>query len=138
MLQTPKNFKHKKVQKGKRHNTVTKNFTIKRLYPGFIALKAVESGKLNANQIAAMRQTINKIIKKKGTLKINVFPHIPITKKPIEVRMGKGKGNVNRWISKIKSGTLLCEIEIMSSLIGKKALKLAQVRLPIKTKIIIN
>ena len=80
----------------------------------------------------------NKQIKKLGRLKVNIFPHTPISKKPIEVRMGKGKGNVDHWIFKVKPGFILYEIETIFIPIAIKALQRGQVRLPIKTKIIFN
>lgn len=138
MLFTPKKFKFKKKQKGKRLNTINKVTSISKLNFGIIGLKSMDSGHISSNQINSLRQTINKIIKKKGKLRINIFPNTPISKKPLEVRMGKGKGNVDRWIFKVRSGTVLCEIEINSLLIGTQALKLAQLKIPIKTKIITN
>lgn len=138
MLFTPKKFKFKKKQKGKRLNTITKVSSISRLGYGRIGLRSLSSGHMNSKQINSLRQTINKIIKKRGKLKINIFPNTPISKKPLEVRMGKGKGNVDRWIFKVRSGTILCEIQINSLLIGAKALKLAQYKIPVKTKIISN
>ena len=138
MLFTPKKFKFKKLQKGKKLNTVNKLNSIQKLNFGKLGLKSLNTGHMSAQHINSFRQTINKIIKKKGKLKINIFPNTPITKKPLEVRMGKGKGNVDRWIFKVRSGTILCEIEISSIILGLKALKLAQIKIPLKTKIIIN
>ena len=79
---------------------------------------------------------MNKIIKKFGQVKINIIADTPITKKPIEIRMGKGKGAVDHWISKITSGCILFEIETNSKILAVKALKAAQLRLPINTKIV--
>jgi large subunit ribosomal protein L16 len=138
MLFTPKKTKFKKKQKGKMLNTINKLNSLNKLNFGRLALKSVATGRLSSNQISSFRQTINKVIKKRGKLKINIFPDTQISKKPLEVRMGKGKGNVDHWVFKVKSGVILCEIEITSYLIGLKALKLAQFKIPLKTKIVTN
>jgi len=95
MLIIPRNSKFKKQQKRKAFNRISKNTNLFELNFGSVGLKALEHGQLNSKQISTLFQTINKVIKKKGKLKINVFPHLPVTSKPIEVRMGKGKGNVD-------------------------------------------
>ncbi len=136
MLFTPKKWKFRKKQKGKKLNTINKVYTFDASIFGKLSLKAVGTGHMTSKQIAALRQTVNKLIKKKGKLKINIFPNTQVTKKPLEVRMGKGKGNVHRWVFKVRSGTVLCEIDTPNALIGIKALKLAQFKIPIKTKII--
>ena len=138
MLFIPKKSKFKKKQKGKRLNTINKIFSLNRLNFGSLALKSTSSGHMTSKQIAALRQTVNKIIKKKGKLKMCIFPNTPISKKPLEVRMGKGKGNIDRWIFKVRCGTILCEIETPMIFLGIKALKLGQFKIPIKTKIITN
>lgn len=139
MLLNPRNFKYKKQQKGKsfkiilgrRPNLTPLNF-------GSIGLKALSAGRLTAQQINSVRQCINKRIKKLGRLKVNIFPHTPISKKPIEVRMGKGKGNVDHWVFNVKPGFILYEIETAFHSVALKALQSGQIRLPIKTKIIFN
>lgn len=142
MLFIPKRTKFKKRQKGKRLNTIHNVGSIFKFNFGNLGLKAIESGHLTSKQINAIKLTINKIIKKKGKLKINIFPNTPISKKPLEVRMGKGKGNVDRWIFKVKTGFLLFEIQIASTAINIAlaiaAFKLAQYKIPIKTRIITN
>jgi large subunit ribosomal protein L16 len=95
MLFTPKKTKFKKKQKGKMLNTINKLNSLNKLNFGRLALKSVATGRLSSNQISSFRQTINKVIKKRGKLKINIFPDTQISKKPLEVRMGKGKGNVD-------------------------------------------
>lgn len=137
MLFIPKKTKFKKKQKGKKLNTITKVQSIYGLHFGKLGLKSKEFGHLTSKQIVSIRQTINKKIKKKGKLKMNIFPNTQISKKPLEVRMGKGKGNVNRWVFKVKTGVVLCEIETFALDIGINALKLAQYKIPIKTKIVI-
>lgn len=138
MLFVPKKTKFRKQQKGKRLNRINKTLIINELKYNMIKLKTKNAGQLNSKQITTLRQTLNKIIKKKGKIRINIFSHIPVTKKPIEVRMGKGKGAVNKWIAKIKSGTTLCEIETNYKALGLKALSLAQYKIPIQTTIVSN
>ena len=139
MLLSPRNFKYRKQQKGKSINRISvKSKNTKNLIFGEIGLKSIESGRLTAKQMQSVRQVINKKIKKIGRLKINVFPHTPVSKKPVEVRMGKGKGNVDHHIFKVKAGIIIYEIETKFTPISIKALKLAQRRLPFKTKIIYN
>ena len=136
MLFIPKKFKFKKHQKGKSFNRINKNLDFNNLLFGSVGLKALESGRLNSKQIESIKQTINKIVKKSGRTFINVFPNTAISKKPLEIRMGKGKGAVDHWIFKVKAGSILCEIETNSIVLALKALKLAQIRSPIKTKIV--
>ncbi len=136
MLFVPRKWKFKKKQKGKKLNTITKVYTLDTLPFNKLGLKATETGHMNSKQILALRQTINKIIKKKGKLRLYLFPNTQLTRKPLEVRMGKGKGNVDRWVFKIRSGTMLCEIETPYPLVGIRALKLAQYKLPINTALI--
>lgn len=136
MLFVPRKWKFKKKQKGKKLTTINKVYNLDTFLFKNLGLKAIECGHMTSKQINAMRQTISKLMKKKGKVKINIFPNTQITKKPLEVRMGKGKGNVDRWIFKVRSGTVLCEIQTPFPLIGLKALKLAQYKLPINTQII--
>jgi large subunit ribosomal protein L16 len=138
MMFIPKQTKYKKQQKGKNFNRITNVYNIDKFNLGSISLKSIDSGRLNSKQIASMRQAIQKIIKKSGRLIVNIFPATPISKKPVEVRMGKGKGNVDHWVFKVTSGIVLCEIETSNPVIGFKAMQAAQFRLPIKTKIILT
>lgn len=132
----PKKFKFKKHQKGRLFNRVFKNITQTQLKFGTIGLKAINFGRLTSKQIESIRQSINKIIKKSGKIFMNTFPDTPISKKPLEIRMGKGKGSVDHWIFKVQPGFILCEIETNTLSIAVKALKRAQIRSPIKTKIV--
>ena len=134
----PKQKKYKKEQKGKNFKLITATVGLNRLKFGSIGLISLSCGRLTSKQIDSMQQTINKIIKKLGTLRLNIFPDTPISKKPIEVRMGKGKGMVDHWIFKVKSGTLLCEVETSTLSVGIKAIQTAQIKLPLKTKLIYN
>jgi len=140
MLLSPRNFKYKKQQKGRSINKIigSSNTGLVPLKFGSVGLKALTPGRLTGKQIQSVRQSISKQIKKLGRLKVNIFPHTPISKKPIEVRMGKGKGNVDHWVFKVKPGLVLYEIETPFLSTAIKALKRGQIRLPIKTKIIIN
>ena len=139
MLLIPSKSKFKKQQKGKSFKRISsKSNNLYSLKFGSIGLKALTSARLTSNQIESVRQSISKIIKKLGKIKINVFPDTPISKKPIEVRMGKGKGSVDHWIFKVKAGIVLYEIETEFISLAAKALRLGQIRLPFKTKIIYN
>lgn len=137
MLYIPKKSKFKKFHKGKKLLRVQNKINILSLIKN-LSLKSVEPGRLNSRQIITLKQTINKLIKKRGKNFIKIFPTIGISKKPREIRMGKGKGIVDHWVFKVKAGTLLCEMFLTSfSLVkGIKALKLVQKKLPFQTKII--
>jgi len=131
----PKNFKFRKQQKGKNFSKIfscnlVKNSTC-------IKLKSLAFGRLTSNQLKALKQTINKVIKKRGRVIFKTFPQTPITKKPIEIRMGKGKGAFSHWVARIRPGSVLCYIESEFTLLAFKALNYARIRLPIKTKVII-
>ena len=139
MLLSPRRFKYRKQQKGRSVNRVSVNSKENNnLLFGSIGLKSLESGRLTAKQIQSVKQVINKKIKKIGRLKVNVFPQVPISIKPVEVRMGKGKGNVDHWVFKVKAGVVLFEVETTFLSASIKALELSQRRLPLKTKIIFN
>lgn len=129
----PKNTKYNKAQKGKIKGNETHAYQI---HFGSFGIKALEPGRLTAHQIEATRRTIMRKIKKNGRLWVNVFPNIPVTKKPNEVRMGKGKGNVESWVCKVKPGKVLFELDKISSKIAHGVFKTACSKLPIKTKVI--
>jgi large subunit ribosomal protein L16 len=131
----PLKKKYKKEQKGRSLNKIKKLISLSDFKGGSYVLKSLDFGRLNSKQIESMYQSINKIIKKSGRIILKVFAHTPISKKPIEVRMGKGKGNIDHWVAKIKAGTVLCEVETNMNSLALKALSSAQFRLPIKTKI---
>jgi large subunit ribosomal protein L16 len=100
---------------------------------GEYALKATDRGRMTSRQIEAARRTITRHVKRGGKLWIRVFPDVPITKKPIEVRQGKGKGNVEYWIAQIQPGRVLYEIEGVSEEVAREAFKLAAAKLPFRT-----
>ena len=138
MLFVPKKSKFKKYQKGKSFKRINKVCSFICLKKGSVGLKSLDFGRLTSKQIESSKQAITKVIKKTGKLYINVFPQTAISKKPLEIRMGKGKGSVDHWIFKVRAGTVLCEIETDFILLAIKALRLGQIRLPLKTKIIYN
>jgi large subunit ribosomal protein L16 len=129
MLQ-PKRTKFRKQQKGRNRGLAQRGSKVSF---GEYALKSTERGRITARQIEAARRTITRHVKRGGKLWIRVFPDVPITKKPIEVRQGKGKGNVEYWIAQIQPGRILYEIEGVSEDIAREAFTLAAAKLPFKT-----
>jgi large subunit ribosomal protein L16 len=129
----PRKTRYKKLQKGKIKKY---NFRSTQLTFGIIGLKAISSGIISSRQLESARQTINRKLKRKGKIWIKIFPSIPVTEKPVSVRMGKGKGVVKYWGCKVSSGKVLfelCGVSIKESIL---ALKSGSNKLPIKTKII--
>ena len=129
MLQ-PKRTKFRKQQKGRNRGVATVG---NRVSFGEYGIKATTRGRVTARQIEAARRAITRHVKRGGKLWIRIFPDVPISKKPIEVRMGKGKGNVEYWIAKIQPGRVLYEIEGVPEEIARKAFRLAAAKLPIQT-----
>lgn len=132
----PKKIKHKKQQKKINFDRIIGVYSFSKLNYGVLGIKSMASGTLTSKQLLTLKQTINKGIKKIGKLKLNIFSDIPVTKKPLEIRMGKGKGGIDHWIAKIKAGKIICEIQVSNQILGLKALKNAQIRLPFLTKIL--
>jgi large subunit ribosomal protein L16 len=129
MLQ-PKRTKFRKQQKGRNRGLATSG---NKVSFGEFALKSTSRGQITARQIEAARRTITRKVKRGGKLWIRVFPDVPITKKPIEVRQGKGKGNVEYWVAKIQPGRVIYEIEGVSEELAREAFKLAAAKLPVRT-----
>jgi len=129
MLQ-PKRTKFRKQQKGRNRGLALSG---NKVSFGDFALKSTTRGQLTARQIEAARRTITRKVKRGGKLWIRVFPDVPITKKPIEVRQGKGKGNVEYWVAKIQPGRVIYEIEGVSEEMAREAFKLAAAKLPVRT-----
>ena len=100
---------------------------------GEFGLKALDRGRLTARQIEAARRTISRHVKRGGKIWIRVFPDKPVSKKPLEVRMGSGKGSVEYWVAQVKPGTMLYELEGVSEELAKEAFRLAAAKLPLKT-----
>ena len=131
----PKKTKFRKSQKGRiRGSTTTRG---SQLAFGEYALMAVESGKITARQIEAARIAATRYMKREGQLWINIFPDKPITKKPLEVRMGKGKGAVEYWAAIVKPGRIMFEVGGVPLSVAKEALRLAAQKLPVKTKFVV-
>jgi len=134
MLQ-PKRSKHRKAQKGRIRETAKRGNSIDF---GSYALKAMEAIWLTNRQLEAARQALTRAMKREGNVWIRVFPDKPITKKPQEVRMGKGKGNPEYWAAVVEPGRILFEADGVSLEVAKEALGLAAQKLPIKTKFIVR
>ena len=129
MLQ-PKKTKFRKQQKGKLRGFATSGAKVSF---GEYGLKAITRGRVTARQIEAARRAMTRHIKRGGKVWIRIFPDVPITKKPVEVRMGKGKGNVEYWVAKIQPGKVLYEMECVTEEIAREAFRLAAAKLPIIT-----
>ena len=129
MLQ-PKRTKYRKQQKGRNRGLAHRGSTVSF---GEFALKATSRGFLTARQIEAARRAITRHVRRGGKLWIRVFPDKPITKKPLEVRQGKGKGNVEYWVATVKPGRILYEIEGVDEAVARKAFSLAGAKLSVST-----
>jgi large subunit ribosomal protein L16 len=135
MLQ-PKKTRYQKEQKGRIKGNATRGII---LSFGTFGLKSLESNFITSGQIEAARIAATRYIKREGQLWINIFPDKPLTKKPQEVRMGKGKGIVELWVAPVKPGRILFELSSNITLdVAKEALRLAAQKLPVKTKFIIS
>ena len=132
MLQ-PVRSKYRKAHKGRIHGKATRAVTINY---GSFALKAMEPERVIGKQIEAARVALTRHMKRQGRVWTRVFPNIPVSKKPIEVRMGNGKGAPEYWACRVKPGRILFEIDGVSETIAKEALNKASAKLPIKTKFI--
>jgi large subunit ribosomal protein L16 len=129
MLQ-PKRTKFRKQMKGRNRGLAQRGSMVSF---GEYGLKSTDRGRMTARQIEAARRTITRHVKRGGKLWIRVFPDVPITKKPIEVRQGKGKGNVEYWIAQIQPGRMIYEIEGVTEDVAREAFKLAAAKLPFRT-----
>lgn len=129
----PKRVKHRKTHKGKRRGLAYRGST---LHFGEFALKATECGWMSNRQIEAARVAITRHLKRVGKLWITIFPDKPLTVKPAETRMGKGKGNPEHWVAVIKPGRILFELDGVPEATAREAIRLAQYKLPFKTAFI--
>ncbi|AKJ64950.1 50S ribosomal protein L16 [Kiritimatiella glycovorans] len=129
----PKRTKHRKVQKGSRRGVAQRG---RELSFGAYGLQALDRGWITGIQIEACRVAINRSLKRKGKLWIRIFPDKPITEKPLEVRMGKGKGNVEHWVAVIKPGRMLFELDGVSESLARNAMRLAAAKLPMRTRFV--
>ncbi len=129
----PKRTKYKKQQKGRNRG---KSYRGSSIAFGEIALKAIEAGRINSRQIEAARIAMTRKVNRMAKSWIRVFPDKPLTSKPLEVRMGKGKGAVDQWVMNIKPGRIIFEMAGVSEELARAALTLAMHKLPFKTKIV--
>lgn len=132
MLQ-PKRTKFRKMQKGRIKGAAKGGTT---LNFGSYGLKAQEPARITARQIEAARRTMTRQMKRAGRVWIRIFPDVPVSKKPTEVRMGKGKGTPEFWAAKVKPGRIMFEIDGVSAPVAREALRLAAAKLPIKTRVV--
>ena len=130
MLQ-PKRTKYRKQHKGRIHGEAKGGST---LAFGSYGLKAVEPERVTARQIEAARRAMTRHMKRQGRVWIRIFPDTPVTSKPTEARMGKGKGSVDFWAAKVKPGRVMFELDGVNDDIAREALRLAAMKLPIKTR----
>ncbi len=128
MLQ-PKRTKYKKMQKGRNKGNSGDN----KIRFGLFAIKAITRGNISSKQIESARRVISRSVKRQCSIWIRIFPDKPITRKPLEVRMGKGKGNVEYWVAVIKPGKILYEIDGVDEVLARNAFKLAGAKLSVKT-----
>ena len=129
-MMQPKRTKYRKQMKGRNRGLALKG---NKVSFGEFGLKALERGRLTARQIEAARRAMTRHIKRGGKVWVRIFPDKPITKKPLEVRQGKGKGSVEYWVAEIKPGHILFEMEGIPEELAREALKLAAAKLPVST-----
>ncbi|MCF4098674.1 MULTISPECIES: 50S ribosomal protein L16 [Maritalea] len=132
MLQ-PKRTKFRKMHKGRIHGAAKGGFT---LNFGSHGLKAQEPERITSRQIEAARRAMTRHMKRAGRVWIRVFPDVPVSSKPTEVRMGKGKGSPDYWAARVKPGRVMFEIDGVSDEVAREALRLAAMKLPIKTRVV--
>ena len=134
MLQ-PKKTKYRKQFKGRIHGMSKGGFT---LNFGSYGLKSVEPERITARQIEAARRAITRQMKRQGRVWIRIFPDVPVSDKPAEVRMGKGKGSIDYWAARVAPGRIMFEIDGVNEEIAREALRLAAMKLPIKTRTVVR
>jgi large subunit ribosomal protein L16 len=132
---SPKKMKFRKAHKGRIKGDATRG---SELSFGDFGLQALESGKITARQIEAARVAMTRHIKRGGRVWIKIFPDHPVTKKPLEVRMGKGKGSVEFYVAYVKPGRILYEMDGVTPAVATEALNLAAAKLPIRTKLLMK
>lgn len=130
---SPKRTKFRKMHKGRIHGNAKGGF---RLNFGAFGLKALEPERITARQIEAARRAITRSMKRQGRLWILIFPDVPVTAKPAEVRMGKGKGSVEYWAARVHPGRIMFELDGVTEEVARQAFELAAAKLPIKTKFV--
>jgi|TARA_B100000497_G_scaffold15348_1_gene17743 large subunit ribosomal protein L16 len=132
---SPKRIKYRKRQKGRVKGLAGRGH---RVEFGDFGLKSLEPHWITSRQIEAARIALNRYMKREGKVWIRIFPDKPITKKPAEVRMGKGKGSPEYWVAVIKPGTIIFEVDGVSEKIAKEAMRLAAQKLPVTTKFVVR
>ena len=130
---SPKRTKYRKAHKGRIHGDAKGGAF---LNFGSYGMKALQPERITARQIEAARRAITRHIKRQGRVWIRIFPDVPVTKKPTEVRMGKGKGSVEFWAAKVKPGRIIFELDGVNEDLAKEALALGSAKLPIRTKFV--
>jgi len=130
---SPKRTKFRKAFKGRIHGNAKGGTS---LTFGSFGMKALQPERITSRQIEAARRAITRHIKRQGRVWIRIFPDVPVTKKPTEVRMGKGKGSVEFWAAKVKPGRIMFEIDGVSEALAREALELGNSKLPIRTKFV--
>ena len=130
MLQ-PKRTKYRKQQKGRNRGLARKGSSVDF---GSFGLKAIENGRITNRQIESARVAMTRYMKREGKLWIRIFPDKPITSKPLEVRMGKGKGNLDHYVAQVKAGRIMFELDGVPRAVAEEALRLAAQKLPLLTK----
>lgn len=129
----PKKFKHRKQHKGRIHGNAKGGTS---LSFGAYGLKAQTPNRVTARQIEAARRAITRHLRRQGKVWIRIFPDVPVTAKPLEVRQGKGKGSVDYWAARVKPGRIMFELDGVSEQLAREAFDLAAMKLPVKTKFI--
>jgi large subunit ribosomal protein L16 len=131
----PKKTKHRKVRKGKNGGVATRGQYVAF---GDFGLQSQSNERITSRQIEAARQAMTRHIARGGKIWIRIFPHTPVTRKPLDVKMGSGKGNPEFFVAKVKAGTVLFEMKGVEESIAREAMRLASHKLPVKTKFIVK
>jgi large subunit ribosomal protein L16 len=132
---SPKRTKFRKQHKGRIHGEAKGG---SELNFGTFGLKATEPDRVNARQIEAARRAMTRAMKRQGRVWIRIFPDVPISKKPIEVRMGKGKGSTEYWAAKVKPGRIMFEIDGVAEPVAREALRLAAMKMSVKCRVVVR
>ena len=132
---SPKRTKFRKAFKGRIHGDAKGGSA---LNFGAFGLKALEPERITARQIEAARRAISRHMKRQGRVWIRIFPDVPVTANPVEVRMGKGKGAIDSWAAKVKPGRIMFEIDGVSEEIAREALRLGAMKLPVLTRVVVR
>ena len=134
MLQ-PKRTKYRKMHKGRIHGNARRGHTVDF---GSFGLKSLDAGRITSRQLESARIAMTRYMKREGKVWIRIFPDKPITSKPAEVRMGKGKGALDHWVAIVKPGTIMFEMDGVSMEVAKEALRLAAQKLPVQTNFVMR